>query len=147
MNSSTVIRSLLVPSAVIIAVGVLSGCSLVQDVVSSSVTTTADSREKLSGDVPQWIPDDATAITRVEGARGDAASILLSSTKDLDADVCVATPRLSAPTLQVENAPDVYGEDEVFSCGDWAVMHSSDGWYGWTPASESTAVPTPAASR
>jgi hypothetical protein len=143
MNTSTIIRSLLVPSAVILIMGGLSGCSVVQDAMSNSVTTTADSREELPGDIPAWVPVDATDITQVKGSKGDAASILLTSTKDLDMDACTPTPRLSAPTMQVENAPNGYSEEEVFSCGDWAVVPATGGWYGWTPATEGTAVPSP----
>jgi hypothetical protein len=142
LNTSTYTRFLLVPSVVILAAGALSGCSVVQDAMSNSVTTTANSRDELSGDVPAWIPADATGITQVRGSKGDAVSILLTSTKDLETGACVATPRLSAPTVQVENAPDVYSEKEVFSCGDWAVVPSPNGWYGWTPASENAAVPS-----
>jgi hypothetical protein len=146
MTTSTIARALLVPAAAMLTVSALSGCSVIQDTMSSSVTTTADSREDLSGDLPAWMPADASNITRVKGSKGDAVSILLSSAKDLDTDACVETTRLSAPTMQVNNAPNVYKEDTVFSCGDWAVVPTSDGWYGWTPASESTTAPSPTKS-
>ncbi|ONI65241.1 hypothetical protein ALI44B_00685 [Leifsonia sp. ALI-44-B] len=143
MNTTTFIRSLLVPAVVVLAVGGLSGCGVVEDVTSGSVTSTADTREALSGEIPAWIPVDATGITRVDGTRGDAVSILFQSSSDLDPSSCVAVPRVSAPTVQVEDAPDVYAEDQVFSCGDWAVVPATGGWYGWTPATESTAAPSP----
>lgn len=143
MNKITSTRLLFAPAAAILVVGGLAACSVVEGATSGSVTSTAETRETLSGEIPAWIPDDATGITRVEGARGDAASILLISSSDLNASSCEAVPRVSAPTVQVEDAPDVYSEDEVFSCGEWAVVPSEDGWYGWTPAIESTAVPSP----
>jgi hypothetical protein len=143
MKTSTIIRSLLLPSVVVLAAAGLSGCTVVTDAMNKSVTTTADSREDLSGDIPAWVPADATKITRVAGGNGEAATILLTSAKELDTGTCVATPRLSAPTMQIDDAPDVYSEDEVLSCGDWAVIPSAGGWYGWTPATESSAVPSP----
>lgn len=32
-------------------------------------------------------------------------------------------------------APDAYDADTVFACGDWSVIPTGDGWYGWTPNS------------
>ncbi|WP_445995920.1 hypothetical protein ACUWEX_08300 [Okibacterium fritillariae] len=143
MHATTITRSVVVPFIAILGIAGLAGCAPIEDAVSNRVTTTADSLKTMPEDSPSWIPSDATAITQVRGTAGDAATVLLTSAQDLDPNECVATPRLSAPTMQVENAPDVYGEDEVYSCGDWAVIASPDGWLGWTPAAESATSPKP----
>jgi hypothetical protein len=131
----------------------LAGCTMTNDLLHKTKTTTFDSRGSMAGNIPGWIPADATAITRVQTSDGDASSILLTSAEEPDADLCTSTPRLSAPTIGIDGAPDVYDADgdTVFSCGDWTVMVSPDGWYGWTPVTEdpaaapsATATPSPA---
>ncbi|WP_210098914.1 hypothetical protein [Microbacterium phyllosphaerae] len=34
------------------------------------------------------------------------------------------------------STPDPYKAKTVFACGDWSVVASDDGWFGWTPNSE-----------
>jgi hypothetical protein len=137
-------RLLLAGAAALLAVAGLAGCTAADDLLHGSITTTADGRDDISGGAPAWVPEDASDIRVVSGSRGDATSMLLTSSADLDPAVCVEVPRLSAPTMQVEGAPDVYDKKvtTVFSCGDWSVLASPDGWYGWTPATEDDAAPT-----
>ncbi|MBA8817039.1 hypothetical protein FHX48_002133 [Microbacterium halimionae] len=141
MNKTTFPRRFLVVTAALLTVTSLAGCTAVDDLLYSKTTTTSDSLDSLAGDAPTWIPGDATDITQVQTRDGAATSILLASDRDLDADLCTRVPRLSAPTIEVVGAPDVYGADgdAVFSCGEWTVMASADGWYGWTPSAEGEA--------
>ncbi|WP_150307747.1 hypothetical protein [Planctomonas psychrotolerans] len=148
MNTAPLPRTILTTMAALLVASTLAGCTMTNDAVYKTRTTTFDSHDSMAGDIPGWIPTDATAITRVQARDGDATSILLTSAEEPDADLCTTTPRLSAPTMQIAGAPDVYGTDgdTVFSCGDWTVMVSPDGWYGWTPVTEDPAAAPPAAT-
>lgn len=126
----------------LIAVGLLSltGCSAYDSLVHKQVTSTFedvaafDDGSEVDAD---WIPADATAITVRTSTIEDAADavILLSSDSDLSAD-CPEVERYSAPSWVLDDAPDPYTAKTVFACGDWSVMASDAGWFGWTPNSE-----------
>ncbi|AQP49876.1 hypothetical protein [Tessaracoccus flavescens] len=64
--------------------------------------------------------------------------IVLTSKSELP-DTCAE--RRSAPTLNIDGAPDIYGQKNTAAhvCGDWTVRKASDGWYGWTPNAEDKA--------
>ncbi len=84
-----------------------------------------------------WVPHDATALTLRTSTIEDAddAALLLTSTMTLPED-CVETVRTSAPTWTLDDAPSAYEAKTVFVCGDWSVIPSDDGWFGWTPNSD-----------
>jgi hypothetical protein len=136
-------RLLTAGAAALLAVAGLAGCTATNDLLHSTSTTHVDERTDMPGGAPSWVPEDASDIRIVTGTDGGATSVLLVSAADLN-PACVETPRLSAPTVEVEGAPDVYDVKAatVFSCGDWTVAASPDGWYGWTPATEDEAAPT-----
>lgn len=138
-------RLLITGAAALLTVVGLSGCTAVDDLFHGRTATDAETRAEIAGGAPSWVPEDASDIRTVSGDKGDATSILLVSADDLDPDLCTETARTSAPTMEVEGAPDVYDAElaTVFSCGDWTVAASPDGWYGWTPATEDAAAPTP----
>lgn len=103
-------------------------------------TTTFDDADAFRADTPvdaDWVPDDVTALTLRTSTIEDAddAVLLLTSTTALP-DECVETERTSAPTWTLDDGPSAYEAKTVFVCGDWSVIPSDDGWFGWTPNSD-----------
>lgn len=137
MNART---TLAVPALIVAGLLSLTGCSAYDSLVHKHATSTFDD-VKAFGDGTDvdadWVPADATAIT-VRTSTMDKASdavILLTSGSAL-ADDCAEVERLSAPAWVLDDAPDPYTAKTVFACGDWTVMATDDGWYGWTPNSD-----------
>ena len=127
---------------------VLSGCSVVDEFAhkmrSASFDTAAELTTEWEGDAA-WLPDDATDIEIRESTINKTAVVLASSGDKLDPALCSLVPRQSAPAYELEGSPSVYDVDEVFACGDWAVMASESGWFGWNPShpDEARQSPTP----
>lgn len=125
------------PMALIAAVSVvaLTGCAGIKDALQneSSVDfgTTAELTAQWGKSAP-WLPEDATGIRIHQSVKGDPAILLSTSASELDPSLCVETVRKSAATFSEEWSPDSY-VDTVFACGDWAVIPTDTGWYGWTP--------------
>ncbi|MFS0866190.1 hypothetical protein AB3M83_02495 [Microbacterium sp. 179-B 1A2 NHS] len=114
----------------------LAGCSAVGDLLQQEASHTFATRADLDrqwGKDARWLPTDATAITTHESTAGDPASLTAASEATLDPARCAEVDRQSAPVFTLEGTPDVYKVDQVFACGDWAVIATDDGWYGWTP--------------
>lgn len=136
-------------AAVVPAALLLSGCSLVDEVLhherSVEFATAADLTTEWSGSAP-WVPDDATDIRIREKTEGDVVTILLTSVADLDTSLCAEVERRSAPVFAVEGAPDVFKLDEVWACGDWAVVPADGGWFGWTPSHPDEQAASPSAA-
>lgn len=129
-----------VPALIIAGALSLSGCSVYDGLVHKQATSTFDDVEAFDDAAEvdaDWVPADASAITVRTSTIDDAADavILLSSESPLAAD-CVEVDRYSAPAWTLEEAPDPYTAKTVFACGDWTVMATPAGWYGWTPNSE-----------
>ncbi|MEL5990109.1 hypothetical protein ACOKGD_07545 [Microbacterium phosphatis] len=91
-----------------------------------------------------WVPADAQSIRIRESLAGEPASLAVVSESDLTTDLCAEVERKSAPTIVLEKTPDVYKIDRVFACGDWAVVETDDGWYGWTPVHPDERAASPA---
>lgn len=135
------VRPLLAASALIVVGALsLSGCSAFDSIVHKQSTSTFDDAAafaKGAGVDADWIPADSSQITvrtsTVEKA--EDAVILLISASDL-ADACTEVERQSAPSWTLDGAPDPYKAKTVFVCGDWSVMATDGGWYGWTPNSD-----------
>jgi hypothetical protein len=132
MRTRTVIYALAIGSLAI----PLAGCAGLNDLVQNESSAQFESAEDLEqswGKSAPWLPSDATAINVRESTAGAPAILLTRSASALDPSVCTETGRQSAPTLQAEWSPtDVY-VDRVLACGDWAVIATDDGWFGWTP--------------
>lgn len=133
-------RTALAASA-LLAAGMLSltGCSIYDSLVHKQATSTFDDVGAFDAGAEvgaDWIPADATDITVRTSTvdQAEDAVILLSSSAELEG--CTETERYSGPTLALDEAPDPYTAKTVFVCGDWTVMPTDDGWYGWTPNSE-----------
>lgn len=133
-------RTPLAASALLVA-GLLSltGCSVYDSLVHKQATSTFVDVEAFHEGAEvdaHWVPDDATEITVRTSTLDDAeeAVLLLTSGSAL-ADECAEVERYSAPAWVLDDAPDPYKAKSVFACGDWTVMATDDGWYGWTPNS------------
>ena len=135
MTRSSAHIPLLATAASAIALTALTGCAPILDTLqnesTSSYSSTSEIVEGWAKKAP-WLPDDATAIRVRETPDAEPAVLLATSETDLDPAVCVEVERQSAPVFGVDGAPDPF-VDRVFACGDWAVMKTDDGWYGWTP--------------
>ena len=130
-------RMWMFPAALTAAVSVvaLTGCAGIEDAMqnesSVSFDTTAEVTAQWDKTAP-WLPEDATDIRIHQSVQGDPAVLLSTSAADLDPALCVETERKSAATFSGPWSPDSY-VDTVFACGDWAVIPTETGWYGWTP--------------
>lgn len=130
-------------AAILTAAGLLvlsagvTGCSVVDQLAHKMTTDHHDRFEALPEDLSAaapWIPSDATDITVVSSTVDDATTIRLSANDDeLDTALCAEADRQSAPTMSMDDAPDVYAVDHVLACGAWSVIPTDDGWFGWTP--------------
>lgn len=141
VRSSSITRIALAAGAVALLGAGLTGCTIVDEVLHGERPASYDS----AADVPDelgldWAPSDATDIDVIESSRAEGtATVLLSSPSDLPDD-CVLVPRESGPTMTLTDEdrelPETYKTTEVQLCGDWAVLPTADGWYGWTPVTE-----------
>jgi len=132
--------ALAAPALIIVGLVSLTGCSAYDSLVHKHATSTFDDAKAFNAASEvdaDWIPADATEIT-VRTSTMEKASdavILLTSASAL-ADDCAEVERRSAPAWVLDEAPDPYVAKTVFACGDWSVMATDSGWYGWTPNSD-----------
>lgn len=114
----------------------LTGCSAVSGIMQREAAHEFATRAELVDGwdkTAPWLPADATAIATRESTTGDPAVLSAVGASALDPAQCAEVDRQSAPVFSLDGAPDVYKTDRVFACGDWAVIVTDDGWYGWTP--------------
>jgi hypothetical protein len=82
-----------------------------------------------------WLPGDATGIQVKEvkqyGPGFDPAILRAISRSALNPALCAQTSRLTSPALTASWAPDA-DVPKVYACGDWDVIPTPDGWFGWT---------------
>jgi hypothetical protein len=127
----------------------LAGCTGIQEALSQEVTAeytdTADVTARADTPVP-WLPADATAIVLKTKRDGEVATAMTRSGSALDPKTCVEVERQSAPTVHLDDAPDVYAKGHVFACGAWSVIATDTGWYGWTPNSPGEKEQSPTGS-
>lgn len=139
MKKPTALRAAL---ACTVGIASLTGCSAIGDLMHGQATATYPSKAEFDAKAKvaaSWIPADATSITERSATDGQlgAAVVLLTSAGSLP-DSCVTAERRSAPTLNLDGAPDIYDPKlgAAHVCGAWTVMHTGTGWYGWTPNAE-----------
>ncbi|PZF58180.1 hypothetical protein DEJ23_04585 [Curtobacterium sp. MCSS17_008] len=123
--------------ALVLSAVTLTGCSGFGDLAHDRVTSEASTRADLSA-APAWMPADAEEITSVSGTGGTASdttptTIVFTSADGVTADDCTTAPRQSAPTMDVEGAPNVYKAAAVLRCGPWSMTSKGDRWIAWTP--------------
>lgn len=118
----------------------LSGCAQFSDAAHGEARSHADGRADLR-DAPSWLPADATDISTVVGTKSSdpatAPKSMLFTTEDgVTADRCEQVPRMSAPSLTFDEAPDPYAAQEVTKCGAWSMTSRGTRWLAWTPNTE-----------
>lgn len=128
-------------SATILALGVLAafgltGCTAIAEQLHHEASHTFSSTTDLAGNwnrsVP-WLPADATEIRTHESTTGDPAILRADTKTKLDPARCAEIDRQSAPTFDEPWSPKSVYVDKVWVCGDWAVIPTDNGWFGWTP--------------
>jgi hypothetical protein len=113
----------------------LAGCAAIGDTLQNESSIEFDTAAEVADeweDTAPWLPDDATRIQIHQSVGGGPAILLSTSEGELDPSLCVETERKSAATFTQDWSPESY-VDTVFACGDWAVIPTETGWYGWTP--------------
>lgn len=117
----------------------LTGCSVYDSLIHKQTTSTFEDVEAFDAGAEidaDWLPSDATEITVRTSTIEKAEEAVILLTSDSALDGCAETGRYSAPAWALDKAPDPYAAKTAFACGDWTVMASEQGWYGWTPNSD-----------
>jgi hypothetical protein len=128
--------ALLAVPLVAVALISLSGCAVL-DVVRHETGGTFDTTMDLTNHWDKsapWVPADSSDIQTRESTQGDPAILRAVTTSELDPALCVEVERQSGPSFEQDWSVDPYAVDTVWACGDWAVIPTDDGWYGWTPS-------------
>ena len=111
----------------------LSGCSIEEYVVNSHEESFASydaaAEGWAGGEMPAWIPTDATGIRRIATRDERIATIRIETATTPRGD-CEEQPRQGVPVLTATwtaaERPDV-----VLVCGGYEIMPTEDGWLGW----------------
>ncbi|WP_179872894.1 hypothetical protein [Microcella indica] len=130
----TTSRIIILSALALASATALTGCAIadsLQNEKASEFSSTADLVADWEKSAP-WLPEDATGIRIRETPDAAPATLLATSSTALDPAVCIETERLSGPTFALDGAPSPY-TDSAFACGEWTVIPTDDGWYGWTP--------------
>lgn len=137
MNARTAAAA---PALILAGLLSLSGCSAYDSLVHKQATSTFDDVAAFDAGAEveaDWVPGDSADITvRTSTVEGAADAVVLLTSDSALAGDCAEVDRSSAPVWVLDEAPDPYEAETVFACGDWTVMATDDGWYGWTPNSE-----------
>lgn len=147
MTSTQQTRAAALPAVILLLLMPLVGCAAVVDALRGEAAGEFATRDDLVADWDKdapWLPADATAIVTHESTEGAPASLRAVSSAALNPALCVEVERESAPTFALAGTPDVYKIDRVHACGDWSVVATDDGWYGWTPNDPDERVQSPA---
>lgn len=129
-------RFLPLSAAIVIASLALGGCSDLANQLQPTKDADFSSAQDLAENWNQpaeWVPADATEIKTQEASAGGPAILAATTDTELDASLCSETDRQSAPVYSEAWSPEDVYVDSVFACGNWAVMKTDTGWYGWTP--------------
>ena len=137
MNTRTALAA---PALIVAGLLALTGCSAYDSLVHKQSTSTFEDAGAFADGAEvdaDWLPTDATEITVRTSTLEDAADavVMLTSSSPVSGD-CTETERSSAPAWVLDEAPDPYTAKTVFVCGDWSMIATDDGWYGWTPNSD-----------
>ena len=123
----------LLPLAVFAATA-LSGCAVMDQLQHESSTDFATVAELADGwdKTAPWLPTDASDIRTREATNGDSAILRATTDTVLDPAKCAEIDRQSAPVYEQDWSPNAF-VDTAWVCGDWTVIPTDDGWFGWTP--------------
>ncbi|RLP68310.1 hypothetical protein D9V29_13855 [Mycetocola manganoxydans] len=112
---------------------VLSGCSIEEYVVNSHEesfgTYTAAAEDWVGGDMPEWIPTDATGIRRI-ATRDERISTIRIETTSAPRGDCEEQPREGVPVLTATWSA-AERPDSVLVCDGYEIMPTENGWLGW----------------
>jgi hypothetical protein len=114
----------------------LTGCTAIGEQLHNEASHTFDSAEDIAGNwgnTAPWLPADATDIRTHESTTGNPAILRATTSAKLDPAKCAEIDRQSAPTFEQAWSPKSVYVDKVWVCGDWAVIPTDNGWFGWTP--------------
>ncbi len=140
-------RALRISALAGISLVALTGCSTAADLVNEVSTESFSNAVELDSawdHSAPWLPAGATDITARWSTRDDTATLLVVSVEELDPAKCAETNRQSAPTLEIDGAPDAFSIDRVYACDDWTVAQTDNGWLGWTPNDPDEKAQSPA---
>jgi hypothetical protein len=137
-------RRISIAALALLTAGILSGCSMetLQNETSDEFDTVADLTT--AWDLPvAWLPDDSVDIRTHSAINGDLAIVRATTDESLDPASCAEVERQSGPVYEEDWSPSPW-VDTVWACGDWSIIPTDDGWYGWTPnhPDEKAAAPT-----
>ncbi|PWC06485.1 hypothetical protein [Mycetocola zhujimingii] len=132
-------RSLPAVAAATLVALTLSGCS-VKDVLSNSreaqfATYDTAAEHWASGDMPGWIPTDATDIRSLETKDGRLSVIRITTSSPPEGD-CVERAREGAPVLTATWTAAAERPAMVTVCDEYEIMPVEDGWLGWFEGEE-----------
>lgn len=127
----------------------LTGCS-VKDLFSNSREAQFDTHEAavehwVSGDVPGWIPTDATDIRSLETKDGRLSVIRVTSPSSPVGE-CVERAREGVPVLTATWTAAAERPAVVTVCDGYEIMPMEDGWLGWFEAEEAPSRLAPASA-
>ncbi|RLP77985.1 hypothetical protein D9V32_01245 [Mycetocola tolaasinivorans] len=124
----------------------VSGCAGIDELVTRTKAASYQDRDALisSGIAASWVPRDAHRIRASRSLDGADMSVLITSKSGLDPRKCPRVARKSTPSYVLAGAPNAYAAKDVFACGEWSVIPTRGGWFGWTPnhPGESQTKPT-----
>ena len=125
---------LVVVAAAALAALSLTGCS-VKDVLSNSRESefaTYDTAAEMwpSGEMPGWIPTDATGIRSLETKDGRISVVRVATTSPPEGE-CEERPREGVPVLTATWTAAAERPDVVTVCDGYEIMPIEGGWLGW----------------
>ncbi|WP_353112374.1 hypothetical protein [Microbacterium sp.] len=139
-------RILALSAIALVGATALTGCGTVEAMLYKRTTMDFDDATALAtqwtGTPATWVPADSGGIRAMQSNMSGAedASIAVLTKTALDPALCTEVDRVSAPSYTFDDLPDPYRADRVLSCGEWTVMKTPDGWFGWTPGKEKEQV-------
>jgi hypothetical protein len=127
-------RVLLALAAAALAALSLAGCS-VKEVLSNSRESEFASYDTAaemwpSGELPGWIPADATGIRSLETKDGRLSVIRVTTSSPLEGE-CEERAREGVPVLTATWTAAAERPDVVMVCEEYEIMPTEDGWLGW----------------
>lgn len=141
----TTARRISIAALALLTAGVLSGCSMetLQNETSDEFETVADLTTAWELPVA-WLPENSVDIRTHSAINGDLAIVRATTDESLDPASCAEVERQSGPVYEEDWSPNAYVET-AWACGDWTVIPTDDGWYGWTPNHPDERAAAPAA--
>ena len=138
---------LLLPVMVVTAV-TLTGCSQISHALHKTHEETFESlaaaqKGWVGVPVPSWLPADATHINNLATIDETNSVVLVRSSSPLPKS-CKDATRTGIPFDQPDWAPTFERfPDRVERCGDYEVVKTKTGWFGWFSATRAGQTPTP----